>query len=171
MTIALLPAGEIDAAPLAALLCDAVNDGASVGFLPPLTVDEAAAYWHGVIAAVAAGERLLLVARAGEETIGTVQLDLCQRANGLHRAEVMRLLVHTTARRRGVGRALMEAAEAEARARGRTLLVLDTRDGDPSCRLYESLGYTRAGVIPRYARSADGRLHATAIYYKELSTL
>jgi ribosomal protein S18 acetylase RimI-like enzyme len=148
-------------------LKDSVEGGASVGFLPPLGVDEACAYWRGVAAAVAASERLLLIARDGDCVVGTVQLDLCQRANGLHRAEVVRLLVHSSARRRGIGRQLMLAVEDAARARQRSLLVLDTRDGDPSCALYESLGYIRAGVIPRYARGASGELHGTAIYYKE----
>ncbi len=62
----------------------------------------------------------------------------------------------------------MLALEGTARDRGRTTLALDTGDGDPSCRRYESLGYTRVGVVPQYARSADGTLHATAFYYKLL---
>jgi ribosomal protein S18 acetylase RimI-like enzyme len=97
-----------------------------------------------------------------------VQLDLSTRANGRHRAEVIRLLVHRRARRRGLGRALMEAVEAEARRRERTTLVLDTRAGDPSEALYQSLGWQRAGVIPRYARSANGAFDASAFYYKLL---
>ena len=80
----------------------------------------------------------------------------------------MKLMVHTRARRRGIGRALMLAAETEARRRGRTTLVLDTRRGDPSEALYLSLGWTLAGIIPRYARSADGALDATAFYYRLL---
>jgi ribosomal protein S18 acetylase RimI-like enzyme len=152
---------------LADILVDCVDGGASVGFLPPLAPAEAARYWSSVADAIADGSRVLLVGgpRGGPAT-GTVQLDLCTRANGLHRAEVVRLLVHRAARRQGLGRALMEAIEAEARRRGRTTLVLDTREGDPSERLYRSLGWQRAGVIPRYARSADGALHGTAYYYK-----
>ena len=156
-------------APLIALLQDVVDAGASVGFLPPLGADEAGRYWDGVFAAVGEGARGLWVARAaGGHIVGTVQLDLEKRPNGNHRAEVMKLMVHTTARRRGIGRALMLAAEEEARRRGRTTLVLDTRRGDPSEPLYLSLGWTLAGVIPRYARSADGRLGATAFYYRLL---
>ncbi len=83
----------------------------------------------------------------------------------------MKLMVDTRARRHGIGRALMLAAEGEARRRGRTTLVLDTRRGDPSEPLYVSLGWTLAGVIPRYARSADGALDPTAFYYRLLDSV
>jgi ribosomal protein S18 acetylase RimI-like enzyme len=169
MVISEIPGDRVPVESLAELLKDAVDDGASVGFLPPLDLDQACWYWRGVAGTIAAGERVLLVATDAGRLAGTVQLDLCHRANGLHRAEVLRLLVHTTARRRGIGRKLMTAVEEAAWERQRTLLVLDTRDGDASCALYESLGYIRAGVVPRYARSASGELHGTAIYYKELA--
>jgi len=156
-------------APLAALLQNVVDDGASVGFLPPLSADDAREYWEGVADAVKGGTRLLWVARdagvLGSPVIGTVQLDLEKRANGNHRAELIKLMVHPGVRRRGIGRALMLAAQDEARRRGRQTLVLDTRRGDPSEALYRALGWTCAGVIPRYARSANGELHATALYY------
>jgi len=149
------------------ILVDCVEGGASVGFLPPLSPAEAARYWRSVADAIADGSRVLLTAgEPGAPATGTVQLDLCTRANGLHRAEVVRLLVHRAARRQGLGRALMEAIEAEARRRDRTTLVLDTREGDPSEILYRSLGWQRAGVIPHYARSATGALDGSAFYYK-----
>ena len=151
------------------ILVDCVDGGASVGFLPPLARAEAAGYWRSVAEAIADGSRVLLVAGpTGAPATGTVQLDLCTRANGLHRAEVVRLLVHRAARRQGLGRMLMEAIEAEARRRERTTLVLDTREGDPSEILYRSLGWQCAGVIPRYARSAGGALDGSAFYYKIL---
>src|SRR5204863_8169810 len=90
---------------------------------------------------------------AGGALLGTAQLDLCTRPNGRHRAEVVKVIVHTKARRRGIGRALMLALEDEARRQGRGTLVLDTRRGDPAERLYAGVGYTLAGVIPAYARS------------------
>jgi GNAT superfamily N-acetyltransferase len=149
------------------ILVDCVAGGASVGFLPPLAPAEAAGYWRTVTAAIAEESRVLLVAGPpGGPAVGTVQLDLAMRANGLHRAEVVRLLVHRRGRRGGVGRALMLAIEAEARRRGRTTLVLDTRQGDPSEILYRSLGWQLAGVIPGYARSANGALDGSAFYYK-----
>jgi acetyltransferase len=153
---------------LAALLQDAVEGGAAVGFLPPLSLAEAAAYWREVVSAVSAAGRILLVAVQDGALVGTVQLDLAARPNGRHRAEVSKVLVHSAHRRQGVGRALMLAIEAEAARAGRTTLVLDTRLDDAGEALYTSLGYQRAGVIPNYARSADGTLHATVVMYKLL---
>jgi len=154
---------------LVALLQDAVDGGASVGFVPPLGADEAAAYWDSVAAALKGGGRRLWIARAVSGSIvGTAQLDLASQANGRHRAEVIKLMVLGSARRQGIGRRLMETAEAEARRLGRTTLVLDTRQGDPSEGLYRGMGWQPAGTIPRYARSADGTLHTTAFYYKLL---
>jgi acetyltransferase len=154
---------------LIALLRDSVDGGASVGFLPPLDEAEAAAYWRAVEAAVASGSRVLLAARDGAGVlVGSAQLALETRPNGRHRAEVMKVMVLGAARRQGIGRALMDGCEREARRRCRTTLVLDTRAGDPSERLYVAAGWTRAGAIPRYARSAGGALHASAFYYRLL---
>src|SRR4051794_15779581 len=147
-------AAQIDA--LTELLVDAVESGASVGFLPPLARGEARKYWQEVIAALESGNRILIAAFRGDGLVGSVQLDLAAKPNALHRAEVMKLFVHRAARRQGIGKLLMKAVEREATEKGRTLLVLDTRLGDPSETLYLSLGYTRAGVIPSYARSASG---------------
>src|SRR5262245_13682324 len=143
---------------LVVLLQDAVAGGASIGFMPPLLHAEAIAYWNGIITDLAGGTRVLLVAMQDGKVAGSVQLEPAGRANGAHRAEVQRLIVHRSARRQGLGRALMAALEDHARHTGRTLLVLDTREGDPSEALYERCGYTRVGVIPRYARSATGTL-------------
>jgi ribosomal protein S18 acetylase RimI-like enzyme len=156
-------------AALAGLLRDAVDSGASLGFLPPLSAAEAAAYWDTVVAGLRDGRRVLLVARdADDGIVGAVQLELESRANAAHRAEVTKLMVHRSARRRGLGRALMLACEAEARRRGRTALHLDTRQGDPSEALYRALGWQFAGAIPRWAKSADGTFHTTVLYCRFL---
>jgi ribosomal protein S18 acetylase RimI-like enzyme len=154
---------------LVELLQDSVAGGASVGFLPPLTEAAARDYWHDTIASVAQGELLLLVARQDGQVVGTVQLALAGKPNARHRAEVQKLMVHTRARRQGIGQALLAAVEEIARQRERTLLVLDTRQSDPSELLYLKHGYTRAGSIPRYARSANGELHATVFFYRILA--
>ncbi len=154
---------------LASLLQDAVASGASVGFLPPLSTGDAYLYWGGVFQAMAQGERILLVARAAESIVGSVQLDLATKPNALHRAEVQKLFVFQSQRRHGFGRALMQALEPIALEHGRTLLVLDTRQGDSAERLYRSLGYIEAGVIPSYARSATGELDASVFFYKILA--
>ncbi|OJH38976.1 GNAT family N-acetyltransferase [Cystobacter ferrugineus] len=159
-------ASHLDA--LVELLRDSVNSGASVGFLPPLEAAEARAYWEGVVLELASPSRGLAVARVDGRIVGTAQLAEADKANARHRAEVSKVLVHSSVRRQGLGAALMRALEARARERGKSTLVLDTREGDPSERLYQSLGWIRAGVIPRYAQSADGALHGTVLYYKLL---
>ena len=153
---------------LAALLQAVVNAGGTVGFMPPVSSEEAAAYWLDVVRALEGSLRVLLVARDGTEMVGTTQLDLCGRSNGLHRAEIMKLLVHSQARRQGLGRQLIQAIETQARQHQRTTLVLDTLLGEPSEQLYQSLGYVAVGTIPQFARVASGALEATVVYYKLL---
>lgn len=148
------------------LLADSVNNGASVGFLPPIDAIEMLSYWDDVRTAIYEGPRVMLVAESNERVVGCVQIGLETRANGSHRAEVMKLLVHSTARRQGIGTALMQAVEQVAKQCERNLLVLDTRKGDASWTLYQKLGYVVAGEIPGYARSANGELHTTVFFYK-----
>lgn len=158
-----------DLADLAALLRDAVAGGASIGFLAPVSDAEVADFWAGVLGEVAADDRVLVVAREGGRIIGSVQLELARRTNSRHRAELQKLLVLRTHRGRGLGGALMQAAEAGALQRGRTLIVLDTSASGNAVGLYVRSGYTRAGVIPRYATDPDGSLIDTVIFYKEFS--
>lgn len=153
---------------LVALLLDSVAHGASVGFVAPLEAEEAAQFWRGVRDAVADGSRVLLVAEQEGAIVGTVQLDLCQRANGGNRAEVMKMLVHSAARRRGIGSVLLRAAEAEALERRRGLLFLDTEAGSGAEALYAGLGYARVGELPEHSCTPGGEWRATAIYYKTL---
>jgi ribosomal protein S18 acetylase RimI-like enzyme len=134
--------------------------------LLPLLPEEARHYWAQVIADVEQGTRVLLVARQGGQVVGTVQLEPAAKPNAAHRAEVQKLLVHTRARRQGIGRALMQAIEAAALELGHTLLVLDTRKGNNAEQLYRQLGFIRAGEIPRYVRSIDGRLNDTVFFYR-----
>lgn len=155
---------------LVALLRDTVAHGASVGFLAGLEAAEANAYWDGVGQALKDGSRLVFVAGEGGQVLGSVQLDLCQKPNGVNRGEVQKLIVHSVARRRGVATALMMALEAEARTRERGVLFLDTEAGAPAELLYRGLGFTFIGGIPEYACSPDGRWTSNAIYYKTLSS-
>jgi len=148
-----------------------VAAGASVNFIEPFTAADAQAWWRAtVLPALARGERRLLVAREDGTLLGTAQLVIIGIPNQCHRAEVSKMLVHPRARRRGVARALMHALEDVARAEGRSLLTLDTVSDSPAQRLYESVGYAIAGVIPRYARAAAApRLDAATFMYKDLA--
>jgi len=151
---------------LAAVLADCVDGGASVGYLAPFSPARARAELEGMAAEVDRGRRLLLAAFDGGRVVGTVQVILALPPNQPHRGEIAKLLVHRSARRRGVARLLMERAESEASAEGKSLLVLDTVTGDPAERLYERLGWTRVGVIPGYALYPDGRPCDTTVFWK-----
>lgn len=157
-------------ASLIDLLRDAVDSGASISFMPPLLVGEAWDYWEKVIADVSTGCCLLLVVTVDGALAGSVQVALESRPNGAHRAGVQKLMVHRHFRQRGLGKALMQAAEDAVRQAGRSLIVLDTRQGDAAEMLYRKLGYTEAGIIPGYALDADGVPHSTVIFYKQLTT-
>lgn len=147
---------------LSALIIQVVEDGASIGFLPPLEETVARKYWESVLNP----EVILFVAKINNVIAGSVQLHLCSKQNGKHRAEIAKLMTHPNFRRNGIGRLLMKKAHETAKQMGRTLIVLDTREGDPSNRLYTSFGYIQAGRIPKYALSENGNLDATIIYYK-----
>jgi len=153
---------------LAAVLEDCVAGGASVSYLAPFSRADALAAFAGFAADAARGGRVILAAFDGARIIGTVQVVHASQPNQPHRGEIAKLLVHRDARRRGVGGYLMGAAETEARAAGKTLLVLDTVTGDAAESLYEHLGWTRVGVIPNYALYPDGRPCATTVFFKEL---
>jgi ribosomal protein S18 acetylase RimI-like enzyme len=156
------------AAAVAELVRDAVDDGASIGFVLPFADGELAAYAESLAADIDEGSRVVLLAFGDEGLTGMVQLELPWKPNARHRAEVQKLLVRTTARRRGLGRLLMAEIERAALVDGRTLLVLDTAT-DAADALYRSLGYTEIGVIDRYAGLPNGELVATTIFAKELS--
>jgi GNAT superfamily N-acetyltransferase len=156
---------------LADVLVDCVDGGASVSFMAPLPHDRAVAFWRGVLDGAGRGERVVLVAedRQTGRVVGTVQIILAMPDNQPHRAEVAKMLVHRDARRRGLGPALMHAAETVARTAGRTLLVLDTATGGDAERLYDRLGWRRCGVIPGYALLPHGGLCDTTLFYRELA--
>ena len=153
---------------LAAILKSCVDAGASVSFLPPLPRDTAIAFWTRAASAAAQGKRILLAGWVDGTLAGTVTLDLDTPPNQPHRADVGKLLVHPAARRRGLARLLMESLEAEARAAGRSLLVLDTKEGDAAEPLYRAMGWTEAGRVPDFAMNGDGSLSATIFFWKKL---
>ena len=154
--------------PLAEVLRDCVTGGASVSFMAPFSHDEARAAFEKVAPEVENGRRILLAAFADGVLVGTVQVLHALPPNQPHRGDIAKLLVHRSARRRGVARMLMERAEVEAAREDKTLLVLDTVTGDDAERLYERLGWTKAGVIPGYALYPDGRPCDTTIFWKKL---
>jgi GNAT superfamily N-acetyltransferase len=161
-----LDAGQVG--QLADVLIDCVEGGASVSFMLPLTRERAVAFWEKVARGVAAGERVVLVAEDALGVCGTVQLIFDLPENQPHRADLAKMLVHRRARRQGLGAALMKAAEAAARASGKTLLVLDAVTGGDAARLYERLGWVKVGDIPNFALMPGGEPCGTTYYYRDL---
>jgi GNAT superfamily N-acetyltransferase len=151
---------------LADVLLDCVEGGASVSFMAPFSAEDAQAFFESIEPEIEAGSRVLLAAFDEGKLVGTVQVAAAWPPNQPHRADVAKLLVRRSARNHGVGRLLMEHAEAEAQAEGWTLLVLDTVTGDPAERLYERMGWTKVGVIPNYALYPDGRPCDTTVFWK-----
>jgi GNAT superfamily N-acetyltransferase len=153
---------------LAGVLADCVAGGASVSYLAPFSRAQARAEFEAWAADADGGRRVIIAAFAEGRLVGTVQVILALPPNQPHRGDIAKLLVHRTARRRGIAELLMERAEAEARAEGKTLLVLDAVTGDDAERLYARLGWTKVGVIPGYALYPDGRLCDTTIFWKSI---
>ncbi len=154
---------------LSDILVDAVANGASVNFLAGFTHDQARTFWRNQIPGIAAVEKQLLVADDGQTLVGTVMLMFAHQPNAPHRAEIGKMLVHSAARRRGLGRRLLAAAETAARAAGRTLLMLDTESGSAGDLLYRSCGWIEVGRVPGHAFTPDGRLAETTVFYKQLT--
>ena len=164
----ILPVGDSDLRDLARLLVDAVESGAAVSFLAPLTLERAEDWWRKTTSASYSGA-IFLVARDAEGIVGTVQLHPAWAPNQPHRAEIVKLLVDRRSRRAGLGTQLMQTIEDAARRAGFSLLTLDAKRGEAAERLYRRIGWTPAGTIPRYALDPDGTPHDAVFFYKELN--
>jgi GNAT superfamily N-acetyltransferase len=159
--------GDHEIEGLSDVLIDCVEGGASVSFMLPMTRAKAETFWRGVSASVVRGERVVLAAEDAEGIVGTAQVILTQPENQPHRGDLAKMLVHRRGRRRGIGEALLVAAEQSALEAGKTLLVLDTASADAE-RLYVRGGWQRCGVIPDYALWPAGGFCPTTIFFKFL---
>lgn len=153
---------------LAEVLKACVDDGAVVGFLAPLPIEKARAFWRERGSEVAAAKRVILAAWVDGEIGGCLQLDLDVPENQTHRAEVRQLLVHPEFRRRGVGRELMARIDQAALAHGRRILVLRTWPGGPAETIVRSLGWAFVGVIPGYAIRPTGEPVDEGYWWKRI---
>jgi acetyltransferase len=163
------PVSDSDLRALAELLVDAVESGAAVSFVAPLSRERAEVWWRTTTGSSDA-RAVFLVARDAGGIAGTVQLHPAWAPNQPHRADIAKLIVDRRFRRSGLGTELMQAIEREARHAGFTLLTLDAKRGAPAERLYRQLGWTAAGVIPGFALDSDGTPHDAVIFYKHLPT-
>lgn len=141
---------------LSELLVDAVELNASVHFMAGFSNHDGREFWRDQIPGIANGEKRLFVGDDGKRLVGTVVLTFAHQPNAPHRAEIGKMLVLSSVRRKGTGRKLLTAAEAAAREAGRTLLLLDTATGSPGDLLYRSCGWTEVGRAPDHAFRPDG---------------
>ncbi|MFO0839860.1 MAG: GNAT family N-acetyltransferase [Phycisphaerae bacterium] len=168
------PVCDADLGALAGLLVDAVDSGAAVSFLAPLTLAHAEDWWRRTIASAHPKAAFLVAREAASDgrpggIVGTAQLHPAWAPNQPHRAEVAKVIVHRRFRGAGLGRRLMEAIEEHALAAGLSLLTLDAKRGGAAERLYRKMGWNFVGTIPRYALDTDGQTpHDTVIFYKAL---
>jgi GNAT superfamily N-acetyltransferase len=153
---------------LCTIMVDCVTGGASIGFMEPFTMADAASFWAGVVEAVGRGDARHLAAFDGDRVVGTVQVVTRMPPNQPHRGDLKKLMVASHARGKGVARQLMAAADETARKAGKTLLVLDTATGSDAESLYPKIGWEKAGIIPDYALFPDGRFCDTTVFYKRL---
>ncbi|MBJ7555620.1 GNAT family N-acetyltransferase [Marinomonas spartinae] len=150
------------------LLCDAVDSGAPIGFLPPMSELEAKSYWLTVNDDLKVNLKQVLLVREDHKIVGSVQIGMSPKANALHRCDVEKLMVHTQAREHGLGSMLMKGVERVAAAMQRQLLILEVRSDDVAHDMYIKLGYVPFGEVPGYTRSANGALHNATFFYKEI---
>ena len=155
---------------LTAFLRDSVVGGASMNFLADVTDDQLREFWRDSIADQERGGRLLLVAEVDDRIVGTALLILAPQQNAPHRAEVGKMIVHRSVRRRHLGAGLLQAIEAAALAHGRTLLLLDTETDSAGERLYEACGWTRFGIVPDHSYQPNGTPQPTSFFYKQLTS-
>jgi GNAT superfamily N-acetyltransferase len=164
------PAPDHVVAGLARVLVDCVDGGASVGFMAGFGQADAKAWFRQLLADP---EVITWYSTADASTDaavdGTVSLRLSPYPNSPHRAEVSKLLVARDARRLGRARELMAALEDEAKALGRTLLMLDTESGSGAEQLYRGEGWVEYGRLEDHAAAPDGPLKATTFYAKTLA--
>lgn len=153
---------------LSALIIETVAGGGSVSFMHPLSPDDAHAFWTGSLTAAAEGKRVVFGAFDGEAIVGTLTLLLDCPPNQPHRAEFAKMMTRPSHRGRGIATSLIRAAEAEARAQARSLIVLDTASDGGAGPLYERCGFHLAGEIPGYALKPHGGLTGTLYYFKPL---
>lgn len=169
MEIVTLTATDNVEEQLAELLIDSVDHGASVGFLAPLSISEALKYWQQVNSDLMQKKRLLMVCKQNEQIVGAVQIAFCLKANGQHRADVEKLMVHSNFRQQGIAIQLLNTVDKIAQENNRTLLVLDTRSQDVASHLYRKHGYIEAGEIPNFVVNSQGQFEGTTFFYKQLA--
>ena len=86
----------------------------------------------------------------------------------LDESELLLLATRPSARRRGIGGALLRAAMAEARARGAQRIHLEVRAGNDAVALYRREGFAKVGERKDYYRGKTGQSFDAQTYARNL---
>ncbi|MDM1294223.1 GNAT family N-acetyltransferase [Sphingobacterium sp. N143] len=161
---------ETTISALADLTMNVVRHGASIGFMDTLNIAEAIQFWTHVLTKVEQGKTILLIAKdvPTGQIVGTVQLQIDLPSNQSHRADLAKMLVHNSFRRKGIAKKLLQQIELNARALHKSLIVLDTVTDSPAYALYLRCGWKIVGDIPNYAFFPDGSPCSTTYFYKSI---
>jgi predicted N-acetyltransferase YhbS len=143
-------------AGLVELWCDVVNDGGTVGFVPPVTTDDVREIAEVAFRRVDIAEDHLVVALIADEPVGMVFLE--QRPGPLfrHWATLKRLQVHPSLQGKGIGKNLIEATHQLARGIGLERLHVAVRSGTGTESFYGNHGYELVARIPGVIRVGPG---------------
>jgi len=152
-------------------LCDAtteaIHDGIGFGWVRAPERQRMEAYWKGVLVVP---ERVLFLGRCDDVVAGSVQLIKPPPSfeAGNFAASIDTHFVVPWGRGHGLAKALLEAAETEARRQGFSVMRLDVRaTQERAIAVYESSGYRRWGTLDKYHLVA-GDMIAGYFYMKDL---
>jgi ribosomal protein S18 acetylase RimI-like enzyme len=152
-------------------LCEAtvaaIEDGGGFGWIKAPARQVLENYWNGVLLVP---ERTLFVARLNGTVCGSIQLVAPPRNNEAQSfaAQLTGNFLAPWSRGHGLARRMVETVEDAARSAGFAVLNLDVRaTQEAAIGLYESLGFTRWGTHPAYAR-VDGKVIHGHYYFKRL---
>ncbi|MDR2219469.1 MAG: GNAT family N-acetyltransferase [Methylobacillus sp.] len=101
------------------------------------------------------GHHAVIVAAQGERLLGWIHIEHRVSIESGSKCEIVGMVVDTTARRHGVGRNLVQAAEEWAYSRGLTTLTVRSNTARKhSHPFYESIGYERVKTQHVYTKKA-----------------
>ena len=140
------------------ILFGLVRDGAALGWVDPPAEAEVAELIDEILSHVAVGDASLRAAYVDDVLVGLGYWSRYARPTHRPHADIEKIAVSPSAQGMGIGRALTAALINDARAAGVEVLTLDARgDNITALSLYESLGFTEYGRLPRFVAFGERR--------------
>jgi ribosomal protein S18 acetylase RimI-like enzyme len=146
------------AARASSILRELVAGGAALGWVDPPTDDEVTELLAGVAGESAAGDACLVGAFEDDALLGFGYWTRYSRPTHRPHADIEKVAVASGAQSGGVGRRIMTELIAAAHEARIEVLTLDLRaDNARAIALYESLGFTKYGMLARFVAVGDRR--------------